>query len=698
MWLRRPLQNNGAQFVEYSTQCSVPLGQVSHGTTSDSMWFTIPKGCKKNPGAVARVEIGTGQITEFTVGKSASPLVIAENAGYVWAADQNRLKTGSRPIYRFNEDGTYTTFVLPSAIVVNSMTAGPDGNLWFSGVYQNKKVVEGGYGFVTPSGASTLYSLPGNPTPQLVSITSGSDGNLWIADENGAIDKVAPSNGALTTYSVGGHPYAITSSSNVQVYSDSSAAQLSTIDRNGKFTVYPAPQGEHPAFLARKTDGSVLFVDSSNNSSAIGTFVPSAGTYAAEAQAPNAGLRYLFNGPDGNMWFSDAYGHIGAYLKFVLTTSPASISLNPSACSATFTASEPGFTGTLSATTQNAGVATVVPAGGGSGQVFTVTGAGNGSTAITVQDSMENVVSVPVTVDGCPGKTIVYVSDNSQVLIYDAQSNSEIGSISQGIGGPTGMDVDSAGNLYVANSNAGDGVAFAYGASSPFATYTNPGGNPWDITKCPDGTVYIAPLSSSSVAIYANGSLTPTGSITNGDDEQNYAVHCDPSSNVYVEYYSKKKSAARVTEYGPGGTGSGTLLGMSGGGRSSMTIDQNADVVFSNDTVNDIEFWAPGASSPYKTLTTFEGVGIIQYLKFGAGESLLWAQVSEGGGTYAYAIDPGSGAIQEQLPYVAAGGPGLAVYPADVFSGSRVKLHTGRTHWNPPSRKSPQPAPTASVR
>jgi streptogramin lyase len=257
-------QNNGAQFVEYSTQCSVPLGQVSHGTTSDSMWFTIPKGCKKNPGAVARVEIGTGQITEFTVGKSASPLVIAENAGYVWAADQNRLKTGSRPIYRFNEDGTYTTFVLPSAIVVNSMTAGPDGNLWFSGVYQNKKVVEGGYGFVTPSGASTLYSLPGNPTPQLVSITSGSDGNLWIADENGAIDKVAPSNGALTTYSVGGHPYAITSSSNVQVYSDSSAAQLSTIDRNGKFTVYPAPQGEHPAFLARKTDGSVLFVKPRN--------------------------------------------------------------------------------------------------------------------------------------------------------------------------------------------------------------------------------------------------------------------------------------------------------------------------------------------------------------------------------------------------------------------------------------------------
>src|SRR5580704_10394719 len=84
-------QNNGAQFVEYAgLACSEALGQVSLGTAGNSMWFAIPTLCNKTGGGVGKVTISTGAVTTYRIGKKASPLVIAESGGYVWAVDQHR--------------------------------------------------------------------------------------------------------------------------------------------------------------------------------------------------------------------------------------------------------------------------------------------------------------------------------------------------------------------------------------------------------------------------------------------------------------------------------------------------------------------------------------------------------------------------------------------------------------------------------
>jgi streptogramin lyase len=399
-------QNNGAQFVEYATQCSVPLGQLSHDVSGTSMWFTVPAGCKKKaPGLVGSVAIATGQIAEYALPTGASPLAIAENAGYIWVADRGKTKGGKRAIYQFNENGSNATFYLPQSILVSGLVSGSDGNLWFCGSYGNKKSPLAGVGYVTSAGITKLYEIKGNPTPILTSIASGSDGNLYVTDENGNIDQIAPAKGTSKTFAVGGHPASITNSSNVMVYSDESAAQLSIISTTGQFTVYPAPTGQHPGFLARKNDGSVVYIDTENDSDAIGTFEPSSGIYGSESKAPNAGLRYLYNGPDGNMWFTDALGHVGAYLKFILSTNPTSITLNPADCAASFTISETNFSGTFTVASQNTDVATVSPASGYAGTSFTVLEVASGITSIAVEDTMQNVVSIPVTVSGsgCAG-------------------------------------------------------------------------------------------------------------------------------------------------------------------------------------------------------------------------------------------------------------------------------------------------------
>jgi len=86
-----------------------------------------------------------------------------------------RTQTSARP-------GTITAFSLPTANTLPyGITAGPDGNLWFTEYYGNK------IGRITPGGTITEFPLPAadsSPT----AITAGPDGTLWFIEPNG--DKI----------------------------------------------------------------------------------------------------------------------------------------------------------------------------------------------------------------------------------------------------------------------------------------------------------------------------------------------------------------------------------------------------------------------------------------------------------------------------------------------------------------------------
>ena len=65
--------------------------------------------------------------------------------------------------------GTVTEFNVPGGVF--GITAGPDGNLWFTG--------SSAIGRITPSGTITLFPVPGSAPG---AITAGPDGNLWFLD------------------------------------------------------------------------------------------------------------------------------------------------------------------------------------------------------------------------------------------------------------------------------------------------------------------------------------------------------------------------------------------------------------------------------------------------------------------------------------------------------------------------------------
>jgi hypothetical protein len=181
------------------------------------------------------------------------------------------------------------------------------------------------------------------------------------------------------------------------VYSDQSVGQLSIMDANGKVVVYPAPSGERPGFLARKADGTVLFVDAAAGNASVGSFDPATGIYGAEVSPPNPGLQFMANGSDGNMWFDDTAGYVGAYLKFILTTAPSSLTFDGTGQTQTFTVSESNYTGSFTATSEDANVASVTEV---NQTTFSVESTGQGSTQILVADQQRNAVDVAIEVGG----------------------------------------------------------------------------------------------------------------------------------------------------------------------------------------------------------------------------------------------------------------------------------------------------------
>ena len=65
------------------------------------------------------------------------------------------------------------------ANIPESITTGPDGNLWFT--------MNGGpLGRMTPTGSVTYYQLPASVASGVVAgLTAGPDGNVWFTLEEG---------------------------------------------------------------------------------------------------------------------------------------------------------------------------------------------------------------------------------------------------------------------------------------------------------------------------------------------------------------------------------------------------------------------------------------------------------------------------------------------------------------------------------
>jgi streptogramin lyase len=218
------------EFSAGITAGSQPTG-ITAGPDGN-LWFTEQVGHQ-----VGRIT-PQGTITEFSTGITAgSELegITPGPDGNLWFAEfLQQLPNGSFPsadrIGRITPSGTVTEFSTSKNSENVDITAGPDGNLWFteSGLDQ--------IGRITPSGTVTEFvGLTAGSRP--FGITAGPDGNLWFAELNGGVGRINPTTHKVdefVTPTANSSPFAIVTGPDGNLWfteSNSDNAEVSHIGR-----------------------------------------------------------------------------------------------------------------------------------------------------------------------------------------------------------------------------------------------------------------------------------------------------------------------------------------------------------------------------------------------------------------------------------------------------------------------------------
>jgi virginiamycin B lyase len=157
------------EFSNGITSDANPTG-IAYNAGSDDMWFAESVYGVNKIGRITQ----SGHVTEFSKGFSpfaGLQFLSAGPDGNVWFTEEFTTKIG-----RIDEEGTVTEF--SNGITANpyGITAGADGNLWFTEYTA--------VGRITVDGVVTEFSKGVSPGAYALSIASGADDNLWFTEYN----------------------------------------------------------------------------------------------------------------------------------------------------------------------------------------------------------------------------------------------------------------------------------------------------------------------------------------------------------------------------------------------------------------------------------------------------------------------------------------------------------------------------------
>jgi streptogramin lyase len=246
----------------------------------------LAAGCANGVCAQGAAGTPVGAFSEFA-------LPSGSRAGYITAGpDGNVWFTEANKIGRITPNGTISEFPLPET--GNSpcgITAGPDGNVWFTDLH-NK------IGRITPTGTISEFQIyEESLTP--CGITAGPDGNLWFT-----IGRVTPS-GTITKFPIPSEresdPYGITAGPDGNLwFTQAGANKIGRITTKGSISEFPVPG--FTKSIAAGPDGNLWFTVASSES--IGRITPSGKISGFGLREFSEGVG-ITAGPDGNVWFTD---------------------------------------------------------------------------------------------------------------------------------------------------------------------------------------------------------------------------------------------------------------------------------------------------------------------------------------------------------------------------------------------------------
>ena len=257
---------------DISNRISIPINDPTHPQIYTVLgWLRVPPTTTQAP-SIRQFPLPTA---------NSNPLSITAGPdGALWFTEASLGVVAK--IGRITTTGVLSEYPLPDLLSYPTyITAGPDGALWFIEEYVNK------IGRITTGGMITEYAIPGN---DLGGITAGPDGNLWFtyfvtANPNtggppiGKVGKLTPS-GTLSDFTIppiddytSSAPYSITEGpdgalwfTEVKAGATAASGYIGRITTDGSITeylAYASPGGlNFPFSIITGPDGALWFLQS----------------------------------------------------------------------------------------------------------------------------------------------------------------------------------------------------------------------------------------------------------------------------------------------------------------------------------------------------------------------------------------------------------------------------------------------------
>jgi virginiamycin B lyase len=317
------------------TPAGTDPGSIVSGPSGE-LWFTERKADALGYSTTAGV---VGQRTGLS---SPGYDLAADSSGDLWVTEP-----AAGTIAELTPSGAVTNFSIQSApggagLMPVDITAGPDGNMWFtadSGAGEPGVATAAGVkpaiGRITPGGTVTLFTHGFNPNGYPLAITAGPDGNLWFTEwAKNMIARITPS-GTITEYPLPAgatQPDAIVAGpdGNLWFTTYGGPGSVGRITPSGTVTLFTAglPPASQPTSITTGPDHNLWFTEA-GGAGAVGTITP-AGVITQRSTGTGASSvpTDITTGPDGNLWFTQGAdpGSLGRVLLAATPAPPASTS------------------------------------------------------------------------------------------------------------------------------------------------------------------------------------------------------------------------------------------------------------------------------------------------------------------------------------------------------------------------------------
>jgi uncharacterized repeat protein (TIGR01451 family) len=301
------------------------ITEFGSGITAGSRPFGITRGADGNlwfaePGnnALGRITPG-GTVTQFSLAglqAGSQPQSITSGpAGLLYFTEAGVGRIGSiNP--KAGSDTAIQASLAQSAVVPagagalngtsgDGITAGPDGNLWFT------EHGAGKVGNITPN-LATIHEFPTTAGTTPEGIAAGPDGALWFTETFG--NKI----GRITTAGTVTNQFPVPqANSNLQGitagpdgnlwFAEYNTSEIGQVNTAGAFHAFPVTPFGAPINITSGPDGNLWFTEGNGNQ--VGRITP-AGTVTEYGMGITSQSQPydIVTGPDGNLWFTEFSG------------------------------------------------------------------------------------------------------------------------------------------------------------------------------------------------------------------------------------------------------------------------------------------------------------------------------------------------------------------------------------------------------